>query len=99
MTIEDSSSSSSPSPSSSSGNNGSMPKHPMADPNTCKELKDKHDQCFYKWYSERFLKGTVTLQCQEEWEDYQFCLKEKLKAWNLEYLQGTNCVSALSLKR
>ncbi|GAM20266.1 hypothetical protein SAMD00019534_034410 [Acytostelium subglobosum LB1] len=58
----------------------------MLDPTACKELKDRHDQCFYKWYSNSFLKGTGSAECQEEWEEYQVCIKDKLKAWNLEYL-------------
>ncbi len=53
----------------------SLPEHPMVDPKTCKELKEKHDVCFYKWYSDKFLKGVVTLDCKEEWDEYQYCLK------------------------
>eukprot|EP01133_Synstelium_polycarpum_P009163 gene9163-10752_t len=61
--------------------------HPMLDPTACKELKDRHDQCFYKWYSGSFLKGSsTTSECQDEWEEYQVCIKDKLAAWNLEYL-------------
>ncbi|EFA81638.1 hypothetical protein PPL_05630 [Heterostelium album PN500] len=65
-------------------------KHPMLDPTACKDLKDRHDQCFYKWYSNSFLKGNTSAECQEEWEEYQVCIKDKLKAWNLEYLLEKN---------
>jgi hypothetical protein len=50
-------------------------KHPMIDPTACKDLKEKHDVCFYKWYSEKFLKGTVTIECKEEWDEYEFCMQ------------------------
>eukprot|EP01112_Ceratiomyxa_fruticulosa_P016302 TRINITY_DN4902_c0_g1_i3.p1 TRINITY_DN4902_c0_g1~~TRINITY_DN4902_c0_g1_i3.p1 ORF type:complete len:107 (-),score=38.61 TRINITY_DN4902_c0_g1_i3:313-588(-) len=64
-----------------------LPPHPMTDPQACKEFKDKHDACFYKWYSDKFLKGkSMELECKDEWEEYQMCIKDKLKAWNLEYL-------------
>ncbi|EGG13260.1 hypothetical protein DFA_11021 [Cavenderia fasciculata] len=49
--------------------------HPMLDPSACKELKDRHDACFYKWYGGSFLKGNVSQDCQEEWEEYQVCIK------------------------
>jgi len=62
-------------------------KHPMTDPEACKELKEKHDVCFYKWYSEKFLKGTITIDCKEEWDEYEFCLTQKLKAWKLDHLK------------
>eukprot|EP01132_Coremiostelium_polycephalum_P002048 gene2048-2523_t len=57
-------------------------KHPMLDPTMCKELKERHDNCFNKWYTTSFLKGSLGVECQEEWEEYQ----DKLKAWNLEHL-------------
>eukprot|EP01110_Echinostelium_bisporum_P005660 TRINITY_DN23819_c0_g1_i1.p1 TRINITY_DN23819_c0_g1~~TRINITY_DN23819_c0_g1_i1.p1 ORF type:complete len:80 (+),score=9.92 TRINITY_DN23819_c0_g1_i1:55-294(+) len=68
--------------------------HPMADPDACKSLKDKHDACFFKWYSEKFLKGTISIECKDEWEEYQYCLKDKLKAWNLGHLQTPTNKSA-----
>ncbi|EGC31624.1 hypothetical protein DICPUDRAFT_156495 [Dictyostelium purpureum] len=65
-------------------------KHPMLDPNLCKDLKDRHDQCFNKWYTNSFLKGDVTLDCEDEWQEYQVCIKDKLKQWNLEHLIENN---------
>ncbi|KAF2078381.1 hypothetical protein CYY_000364 [Polysphondylium violaceum] len=68
--------------------------HPMTDPNLCKDLKERHDACFNKWYTNAFLKGTsTTSECQDEWEEYQVCLKDKLKQWNLEYLMDKNKVA------
>lgn len=54
---------------------GEKPKHPMTDPKACQELKEKHDTCFLKWYNDKFLRGTITIDCKEEWEEYQYCLR------------------------
>ncbi|EAL63801.1 hypothetical protein DDB_G0287279 [Dictyostelium discoideum AX4] len=53
-------------------------KHPMLDPTLCKELKERHDACFNKWYTTAFLKGNATMECVEEWEEYQVCIKIKI---------------------
>ncbi|KYQ93163.1 hypothetical protein DLAC_05796 [Tieghemostelium lacteum] len=60
--------------------------HPILDPSLCKELKERHDACFNKWYANVFLKGNTELECQDEWEEYQVCVKDKLKIWNLVHV-------------
>ena len=41
----------------------------------CTELKKEYDECFNKWYSEKFLRGDLaTTPCQELFEDYKACL-------------------------
>jgi len=57
------------------------------DPSACKDLKDTYNTCFNNWFSEKFLKGYNQQECDEQWKEYQTCLKEKIKAWQLEALQ------------
>lgn len=40
----------------------------------CTELKQKYDNCFNKWYSEKFLKGDTTPECEELFKDYRACV-------------------------
>lgn len=40
----------------------------------CTELKQKYDTCFNKWYSEKFLKGDTTPECEELFKDYRACV-------------------------
>ena len=48
---------------------------PLLDPNTCKDLKETYDTCFYKWYGEKFLKGQITRDpCKDEFDEYKVCL-------------------------
>ena len=51
------------------------PEEDFKSPFACKKLKEAHDQCFYKWYQEDFVKGTKTMGCQEEWTVYEECTK------------------------
>jgi len=65
------------------------PKHPMTDPEACKDLKQPYEECFYKWYGDQFLKGLSTKSsCNELFEEYQVCLKDKLAAFNLEHVRN-----------
>lgn len=42
----------------------------------CNELKNKYDQCFNQWFSERFLKGdTDDSVCSPVFKVYQQCVK------------------------
>ncbi|KAI8977145.1 hypothetical protein BDF20DRAFT_873251 [Mycotypha africana] len=43
----------------------------------CTELKKKYDNCFNKWYSEKFLKGDTTPECEELFKDYRACVMVK----------------------
>jgi TRIAP1/MDM35 family protein len=41
----------------------------------CQELKEKYDDCFNKWFSEKFLKGYTKDDCAPLFEVYQNCVK------------------------
>lgn len=45
----------------------------------CTELKQKYDNCFNKWYSEKFLKGDTTPECEDLFKDYRACVMVKKK--------------------
>lgn len=40
----------------------------------CTALKNKYDECFNQWYSEKFLKGDYSASCQEVFEEYRACI-------------------------
>jgi TRIAP1/MDM35 family protein len=41
----------------------------------CTELKKQYDDCFNKWYSEKFLKGDLSEQpCVELFQEYKACV-------------------------
>ncbi|CAO3661211.1 unnamed protein product [Rhizopus microsporus] len=40
----------------------------------CTELKQKYDNCFNRWYSEKFLKGDTTPKCEDLFKDYKACV-------------------------
>jgi TRIAP1/MDM35 family protein len=41
----------------------------------CTELKHKYEECFNKWYSEKFLKGQLAdTPCQDLFDNYRACL-------------------------
>ncbi len=40
----------------------------------CAELKTAYDTCFNKWYSEKFLKGDVSQDCEDVFRLYKACL-------------------------
>ncbi|KAJ2390729.1 Mitochondrial distribution and morphology protein 35 [Coemansia sp. RSA 2559] len=45
----------------------------------CTPLKHEYDACFTKWYSEKFLRGEKSNDCEELFKRYQTCLKKALK--------------------
>ncbi len=45
----------------------------------CAELKEKYDTCFHKWYSEKFLKGDLTSDCEPVFKLYKVCLQVRFK--------------------
>jgi len=49
-------------------------------PAACQALKEAHDKCFFSWYTEKYLKGAKAIECAEEWQAYEACLKKKLPA-------------------
>lgn len=43
--------------------------------NDCRELKRTYDECFNKWFSEKFLKGVTEDPCTPLFRVYQECVK------------------------
>lgn len=41
----------------------------------CQEAKEKYDQCFNTWFSERYLKGHNENECEPLFKVYQKCIK------------------------
>ncbi|KAI8142617.1 hypothetical protein BJV82DRAFT_644970 [Fennellomyces sp. T-0311] len=52
----------------------------------CTELKQKYDNCFNKWYSEKFLKGDTTPECEDLFKDYRACVMITLKEKGIDKL-------------
>lgn len=50
----------------------------------CTPLKTVYDACFNTWYSEKFLKGIKSDDCEELFTVYQACVKKALKTNNIE---------------
>ncbi|KAH7393963.1 mitochondrial distribution/morphology family 35/apoptosis [Phaeosphaeria sp. MPI-PUGE-AT-0046c] len=45
----------------------------------CNEVKERYDNCFLKWYSEKFLRGAATTdECKPIFEQYEKCLSRAL---------------------
>lgn len=45
----------------------------------CTESKNKYDECFNNWYSEKFLKGkSLENECTELWDTYITCVNTAL---------------------
>mmetsp|Transcript_9032 Transcript_9032/g.12417 ORF Transcript_9032/g.12417 Transcript_9032/m.12417 type:complete len:89 (+) Transcript_9032:41-307(+) len=57
-----------------------------ADPNVCSTSKETYEKCFFKWYTEKFLKGTNKMECEEEWNNYNACVKKRLKHLGLDHV-------------
>ncbi|KAG9299119.1 hypothetical protein G9A89_020432 [Geosiphon pyriformis] len=45
----------------------------------CNQLKTEYDTCFNKWYSEKFLKGDSTPECEELFQAYRGCVLAAVK--------------------
>lgn len=43
----------------------------------CGELKKAYDECFNKWFADKFLKGIADNSCSEQFHVYQECVKVK----------------------
>lgn len=45
----------------------------------CTESKTKYDDCFNKWYTEKFLQGkSLENECTQLWDDYITCVNSAL---------------------
>nr|KAI8753349.1 TP53-regulated inhibitor of apoptosis 1-A [Biomphalaria glabrata] len=49
----------------------------------CQELKRKYDECFNRWFADKFLKGVTEDSCNELFKVYQDCVKKAIKEKNL----------------
>ncbi|ODV97489.1 hypothetical protein PACTADRAFT_47403 [Pachysolen tannophilus NRRL Y-2460] len=45
----------------------------------CTEAKQKYDDCFNNWYTEKFLKGkSMQNECEDLWIEYKECVEANL---------------------
>ncbi|KAJ1926346.1 Mitochondrial distribution and morphology protein 35 [Tieghemiomyces parasiticus] len=49
----------------------------------CTELKHQYEDCFNKWYLEKYLKGDYTPACQDLFDKYRACVLKTLKEKDL----------------
>nr|GEZ93988.1 hypothetical protein [Tanacetum cinerariifolium] len=50
----------------------------------CADLRTAYNNCFNRWYSDKFLKGVWDKEeCVAEWEKYRDCLSKHLPDKNL----------------
>ncbi|XP_005987220.1 TP53-regulated inhibitor of apoptosis 1 [Latimeria chalumnae] len=46
----------------------------------CTDLKHEYDQCFNRWFAEKFLKGDRSADpCTELFKKYQVCVQKAIK--------------------
>lgn len=50
----------------------------------CLPLKKAYEECFNKWFSEKFLKGLAEDTCSEPFRVYKDCVKKAIKDKNLD---------------
>ncbi|RPB19546.1 putative mitochondrial distribution and morphology protein [Terfezia boudieri ATCC MYA-4762] len=51
----------------------------------CSEVKERYDQCFIKWYSEKYLRGEAkTDDCKKLFDIYKECLSKAMKAKGID---------------
>ncbi|XP_046572781.1 TP53-regulated inhibitor of apoptosis 1-like [Haliotis rubra] len=53
----------------------------------CQDLKKAYDDCFNKWFSDKFLKGQKEDECAPLFRVYQNCVKNAIKAKNIDLWQ------------
>lgn len=54
---------------------------------SCSALKATYNDCFNRWYTDKFLKGQWEKEeCIVEWEAYRACLSKRLEDRNLSHL-------------
>ncbi|EGV61032.1 mitochondrial distribution and morphology [Yamadazyma tenuis ATCC 10573] len=51
----------------------------------CTEKKTKYDDCFNKWYTEKFLQGkSMENECVQLWDDYITCVNSALASHQIK---------------
>ncbi|TPX64120.1 hypothetical protein SpCBS45565_g06085 [Spizellomyces sp. 'palustris'] len=52
----------------------------------CNDLKKQYDDCFNKWYANKFLQGDTTPECEDLFKLYRACIWRAIKEKNLDQL-------------
>ncbi|TKA22375.1 hypothetical protein B0A50_08257 [Salinomyces thailandicus] len=53
----------------------------------CNETKERYDNCFLKWYSEKYIRGTATNdECEPLFKQYKTCLSKALKERGIDQM-------------
>ncbi|KAI5060398.1 hypothetical protein GOP47_0024818 [Adiantum capillus-veneris] len=62
-------------------------KSKLASSSPCSALKTAYNECFNKWYAEKFLKGQWEKdECLQEWEAYRACVLKRMEDRKLHHL-------------
>ncbi|KAH7434633.1 hypothetical protein KP509_06G027000 [Ceratopteris richardii] len=62
-------------------------KSKLASASPCAAVKAAYDECFNKWYAEKFLKGQWDKdECLQEWEAYRACILKRMEDKKLHHL-------------
>ncbi|XP_039117235.1 uncharacterized protein At4g33100 [Dioscorea cayenensis subsp. rotundata] len=65
----------------------------------CAQLRAAYNDCFNRWYSEKFAKGQWDkLECVSEWDKYRACLAQHLEDQHLRSLLLEPEASVYSIK-
>ncbi|XP_031480742.1 uncharacterized protein At4g33100 [Nymphaea colorata] len=61
---------------------------------SCSELRNAYNDCFNKWYAEKYMKGQRDKHdCVAEWEKYRACLMQFLEDKHLSRLLEAEAVA------
>ncbi|KAI9105269.1 TP53-regulated inhibitor of apoptosis 1-B [Phlyctochytrium arcticum] len=52
----------------------------------CNDLKKEYDDCFNKWYANKFLQGDITQDCEDIFKLYRACIWKAIKEKKLDTL-------------
>lgn len=52
----------------------------------CNGLKTKYDSCFNSWYTEKYLKGSTSNDCDPLFQDYKACIWKTIKTKKIDVL-------------
>jgi TRIAP1/MDM35 family protein len=50
----------------------------------CTPLKREYEECFTRWYQDKFLKGDITNDCKDLFLKYKACVEQALKEKKLD---------------
>ncbi|KAL7747129.1 Mitochondrial distribution and morphology protein 35 [Sorochytrium milnesiophthora] len=52
----------------------------------CTPLKQEYETCFNRWYTEKFLKGDTSTECDELFKKYRACVMGAIKEKGVDSL-------------